>query len=212
MNLSMAKGDSPVDQRAASSPSRIVAVVALAWLGTVALGTAALWNYAAKGGKAGQPPTRFPTGTYLQRSAGKPTLIMTMHPLCPCSRASLSELSEIMSRAADRLVAYVLVPTPLDVDRTRSNELVEQARAIPGVRVVRDLGGAETRRFHALTSGDVALYDAAGRFRFSGGITGSRGHAGLNEGRASILALLAGRPASLQTSVFGCPLFPEGSQ
>jgi hypothetical protein len=59
-----------------------------------------------------------------------------------------------------------------------------------------------------VTSGQTFLYDARGTLLFSGGITGARGHAGDNAGRASIVALLnrAGA-ATTSTNVFGCSLF-----
>jgi hypothetical protein len=43
---------------------------------------------------------------------------------------------------------------------------------------------------------------------FSGGITGSRGHAGDNDGEQALLeALTHGGGARATASVFGCPLF-----
>ena len=61
------------------------------------------------------------------------------------------------------------------------------------------------------TSGQTILYGADGTLLFSGGITGSRGHAGDNDGRAGLVALLtrAGR-GQTRTKVFGCPLVSRG--
>ena len=73
--------------------------------------------------------------------------------------------------------------------------------------------GAEANRFHAATSGQTLLYDAAGLLLFSGGITGSRGHSGDNAGQAAIVSLVNSRAADLtETSVFGCPLFDPNSE
>ncbi len=48
----------------------------------------------------------------------------------------------------------------------------------------------------------------SGTLLFSGGITGARGHAGDNAGRAAIVALLNQlNPATTATNVFGCSLF-----
>jgi hypothetical protein len=76
---------------------------------------------------------------------------------------------------------------------------------------VRDDRGVEAERFGTSTSGQTLLYSADGRLLFSGGITGSRGHAGDNEGRDGLVALLT-RAGSGRTraSVFGCPLFARG--
>ena len=68
--------------------------------------------------------------------------------------------------------------------------------------------GAEARRFGVETSGQTFLYDTHGALTFSGGITGSRGHAGENSSELSLVALLSNRqPQKRDTSVFGCPLF-----
>jgi len=70
----------------------------------------------------------------------------------------------------------------------------------------------EARRFGVETSGQTLLYDAGGRLIFSGGITGSRGHAGDNAGEAALVALLtSGQADRRATSVFGCPLFATGN-
>ena len=77
---------------------------------------------------------------------------------------------------------------------------------------VRDDGGAEARAFGVETSGQTLLYDAAGKLRFNGGITGSRGHAGDNAGRKALVALIGETaPDRNGASVFGCPLFAAGS-
>ena len=52
----------------------------------------------------------------------------------------------------------------------------------------------------------------SGELLFSGGITGSRGHAGQNSGEDAVIALVNGHSLPLTHShVFGCDLFnPEG--
>jgi hypothetical protein len=138
---------------------------------------------------------------------------MLAHPRCACTRASVGELAELIMRAHDRPKAYVVFIKPAGTTSTwNDTDLWQSAAAIPGVSVIRDDDGRETERFGAETSGSTLLYDATGRLIFSGGTTGSRGHAGDNIGRASILALL-NREQGLRanTSVFGCPLFTRSS-
>jgi hypothetical protein len=90
-------------------------------------------------------------------------------------------------------------------------DLWRTAASIPGVTLVRDDDGREARRFGTATSGQTLLYDGDGALRFSGGITGSRAHAGDNAGRQSLVALLSGeQPDRVATNVFGCPLFASG--
>jgi hypothetical protein len=136
-----------------------------------------------------------------------------VHPHCPCSRASLSELSVLMSAAAGKMQAYVLFVRPPGVPwGWEHTDLWRQAAAIPGVTVIADDGGREALRFGAATSGQTMLYDRRGELEFSGGITAARGLYGDNAGRSAISALLdagkAGTPR--RTPVYGYPLLGRG--
>jgi hypothetical protein len=113
-----------------------------------------------------------------------------------------------MAQAQGRVTAYVLFVKPSgSADDWEKTDLWQSAASIPGVTVVVD-DGAEAQRFHAVTSGQTALYDVEGRLQFSGGITGSRGHSGDNAGRSAIVSLLnTGDAERTKTSVFGCPLY-----
>jgi hypothetical protein len=101
---------------------------------------------------------------------------MVVHPHCPCTRASLAELSSILNAQPRRASAYVLFVRPPGVgpgwERT---DLWRQAAAIRGVRPIHDDWGGEAARFGAATSGQTMLYDREGVLRFSGGITAARG-------------------------------------
>jgi hypothetical protein len=136
------------------------------------------------------------------------TLIMFAHPQCPCSRASIEELNRLLARSHGNVAAQVwfFKPAGFPADWTRS-DLWRSAAAIPGVTVHDDPDGAQARLFGAETSGYVLLYDPRGQLRFKGGITGSRGHAGDNDGEDAIVSLLAGQQVNLkQTPVYGCSL------
>jgi hypothetical protein len=137
------------------------------------------------------------------------TLLLFAHPHCPCTRASLVELRRIMSQGEESAQAYVVFIQPDGAsDEWATTSLWNFAATIPGVTCVADPGLRETAIFGALTSGQVVLYDAGGRRRYSGGITIARGHEGANPGASAIAAGLAGRSAPLSGApVFGCPLF-----
>jgi hypothetical protein len=173
-------------------------------------GLAVIWKYKSTPGLGASPPSDWPTATALERRLRGPTLVMIAHPYCPCTRASLAELSRLMSRIAGRADAYVVFVAPegvADGEDWTSQPSWRQAAAIPGVRVVRDEHGAEAARFGAHTSGQIVVYDENGRLAFRGGITGARGHEGDNEGRARALAaLLDGRVDRETSPVFGCDL------
>jgi len=154
----------------------------------------------------------WPDASILVHTAGQPTLMMLAHPQCSCTPASLAELAEVLARGRVRPRTYVifLKPQGFSNDWVQS-DLWKTAAAIPGVTLVRDDDGREARRFGSETSGQTLLYDGDGVLRFSGGITGSRSHAGDNAGRRSLVALLnGGAPDRAETNVFGCPLFASG--
>jgi hypothetical protein len=199
---------------AALSRTRLAwTALGVVWLIVVSAGLAWLAAFDNAPGVAAHAPPHWPVASRIARDATGPTLVMLAHPRCTCTRASLGELAELMSRANQPPKAYVVFIKPAgtaaDWDDT---DLWRSAAAIPGVTPVHDDDGLETERFGAETSGQTLLYDAAGRLIFSGGTTGSRGHVGDNAGRASILALLNRDAASRSaTAVFGCPLFASAS-
>ncbi|HEX8846493.1 MAG TPA: hypothetical protein VF791_17730 [Pyrinomonadaceae bacterium] len=184
------------------------------WLLIVVGGLSALWGYEGTPGVAAKPPSTWPADSQLQRAADGDTLIMLVHPHCPCSRASIGELAAIMAHCQGRLKAYVLFLKPTGFsDDWEKTDLWRSAASIPGVQTFVDNGGAEARRFHAATSGQTILYGADGRLLFSGGITAARGHSGDNAGRNAIVSLVnAGSAESADTAVFGCPLFDPNSE
>ncbi len=138
-------------------------------------------------------------------------MLVFCHPHCPCTRATLAELSRLMGRCGDKLDAYVLFDRPAhataDWDRT---SLREQGESIPGVTVLTDVGGDQGLLFNVRTSGEVLLYDSRGQLVFHGGITPARGHEGYSAGRKKIEEFTTmGGPDRVTTPVFGCPLRKE---
>lgn len=182
-----------------------------AWLIGVAGGMGLLWNYSNAPGIAGAPPQMWPADSSIQPATNRATLVMIVHPHCPCTRASMGELARLMAQTEGRLTAYVLVAKPTNFSvGWEQTDLWATAAAIPGVIVMRDDDRAEARRFHAATSGQTMLYDTEGTLRFSGGITAGRGHEGDNHGRSAIVSLITANEAEhKQTPVFGCALFAE---
>ena len=154
------------------------------------------------------PNAFWPAGDRLPRAAGLATLVMILHPNCPCSRASLDELEVLMTRCHGRLNAIVLfAETPGLVDDSITTDLWQSANRIPGVISRRDQDGKLSASFGAETSGQVFLYDTTGALRFNGGITISRGHSGDSDGLNAITAIVSGQDSAVkQTPVFGCSL------
>lgn len=197
-----------VRPRRQKTPWIVLPTLTVIWLGVVAIGLSWLWVYEATPGEVTESPTNWPPDSRIERNAKRPTLVLFAHPRCPCTRASIRELSLIMTHCRESVDAHVLFFKPsgfcADWEKT---DLWLSAEAIPGVSVTGDKDGSEAMRFQAATSGYSLLYDPDGRLLFSGGITGSRGHSGDNAGRSAIESLLTDGVADRkQTFVFGCPL------
>lgn len=185
----------------------ILIIACVAWTLMTGVGIHFLWNYENAHGPTAMVPAHWPANSRVRPATDRATLVMLAHPHCPCTRASIGELARLMAQADGRVTAYVLFVKPEgSADDWEKTDLWQSAASIPGVHVLVD-DGAEALRFHAVTSGQTALYDVAGRLLFSGGITASRGHSGDNAGRSAIVSLLnSGEAEQTETAVFGCSL------
>lgn len=179
------------------------------WALSVGFGFCLLGAYQGRPGDPGAAAGRWPDGSSIVRSRTKPTLLMFLHPLCPCSGASVAEWQRLTTRQGKRVAPVVVMVAPSgpasgEWDRT---ELESAASSTPGVEVKRDRGGLEAERFGVATSGHVLLFDTDGTLQFSGGITAARGHEGGNDGLDALTALIeGGRPSRSEWPVFACPL------
>ncbi len=183
----------------------------LGWFSLVAGGLGTLIRYQNAPGAAAQPPGHWPAESQISRDPIKPTLVMVVHPFCPCSRSSLRELAKLTAQCDQALQISVVFCKPEAFStQLEETDLWHIAGNIPGVERFADYGGTETERFRAYTSGQVLFYDAGGRLQFSGGLTPSRGHEGDNVGRAAIVRFIRGGAAGhFESFTFGCPLYSE---
>jgi hypothetical protein len=185
--------------------------VLLIWAVLVLGGFGYLVHYTATAGVGDRGASDWPSGADVMRKGGVATLLVFMHPACPCSRATVVELARLLARVGPKVetVAMFVRPERFEEGWERT-ELWESAARIPGVRCVVDPGGNEARRFGAATSGYTLLYNAEGTLVFHGGITAARGHEGDNEGENAVLSWFrSGRAEPAETPAFGCPLFGE---
>ena len=183
-------------------------------------GAALLWIAAALGGSLymfvyeSRPAPRsavaqvWPKEIGLSRNAGGFSLVMAVHPKCPCTRASVAELNKLMLGWGARVHAVALVTKPFELpDLWSESDVTARLREIPNVEVVRDLGGAKSDAFGARNSGQTLLYDSAGRLVFEGGITAFRGHEGPSVGGEALKQIVAGTAVpNRHSKVFGCSL------
>jgi len=170
-------------------------------------------SYENKPSPAGETTVAWPAGSIIARQPDRANLLMFLHPYCPCSRASIEELNRLLGQCENPISVNVLFVRPQGVsDDWANTSLRRVAQTIPGVHVALDSDGKEAKRFEAESSGYVVLYSPKGELLFSGGITGSRGHAGQNPGEDAVIAMVNGHSLPLTHShVYGCDLFdPEG--
>ena len=204
----------PTSNMKSRNSRALFAIATVLWLSLAGAGMAYTWGYQNTPGNPGLPPAAWPNASRIQRTSKIPTLVLMIHPHCPCSRATIGELAVLMVHAQGLVDVHVLFVRPRAFAKDwEQTDLWNSVARIPGVKIMTDEDGVEAGLFGSLTSGQAMLYDPNSRLVFSGGITASRGHAGDNEGRSAILSwLTAGTASSKQTAVFGCPLFRPGHE
>ena len=187
----------------------ILIFAALVWVVAIGVGFTMLFRYSVAPGAAAQAPQQWPRDSRIPAPTGQYVLVMTIHPHCPCTRASVTELNNLMALVRDDNVkGYVLAVKPAEFkDDWVGTESYHSAQRIPGVDVLMDVDGVESARLGALTSGQVLLYGPDGTLRFAGGLTPDRGHLGDSPGRQRILSVVkTGTSDAKDSLVFGCPL------
>lgn len=187
---------------------RTKATLIACWVASCSFGTLALWQYEATPGTIGTVPRHWPTDSLLLRSNHQSELLMFAHPHCPCTRASLDELAIVLTSPPEHRRVRIVFAVPQNASPDWfDTPIVHQAQSLQDVTVVFDEGGRLSAQFGAQTSGSTLLYGADGELRFSGGITGLRGHAGANMGRVAVTVQShnAAEPPR-KAAVFGCAL------
>jgi hypothetical protein len=180
----------------------------LLWLAIVGAGFALFLNYQSASGRTGPAPADWPIAAHITPDAKRATLLMFVHPQCPCTRASMEELNRLLARHRGQVAVQVMFVQPGELTpKQMQGVLWQSATAMPDVTARIDTNGIQATLFGAETSGYVLLYDAQQRLLFRGGITSGRGHEGDNAGEDTIDALLNGQTAqNRQTPVYGCSL------
>lgn len=189
--------------------SRLAIVGSLAlWAAGIVFGTRYANNYSGTPGISSPSVDHWPTHSLLALSSTRDTIVIAIHPQCPCSNASVEELRNAVARSGEHPLIYALIYQPNNEPADwAETPVVRAAQAIPGSHIFIDRTGSEMERFHARVSGDVFLYDVEGRIRFKGGVTSSRGNVGESGGGVALTALLRHENLPVtHTPVFGCSL------
>lgn len=191
-------------------PKKVLSIAGLAlWLLAVGCGMLWLAEYSFTPGRAGQAAPAWPGGPTPENGKDRFTLVVALHPECPCSRATLRQLDTVLLHTDGRMQVLAVFADQLPEAPAEASDLYAQARALPEVRLVSDRDGSWMRRFDFHTSGEIRLYRPDGTLAFQGGITAGRGHEGGNPGSDAVIAAVrATTPVGglVSTPVFGCAL------
>lgn len=178
------------------------------------VGYTGLIAYGGTPGRLGSSPSDWPNFAPLARMSNRPTLLVFIHPNCPCSQATLSELERLLAEIKNPVQLTILLTCPSNPEPSWSeSSLARRCYGVPGAEVVIDSDGRMAERFAAATtSGECILYAADGKRLFQGGITSGRGHEGESFGRIAIRSLLGGLAVErARQPVFGCELVKTNS-
>lgn len=189
-------------------------VAGVGWCVLLADGWARLYSYTYRPEATERAASDWPGGVSLGPSATGFRIVVFVHPLCPCTQATLQELDETLVRIPND-VSVVAVPVTCGLSPTdmASSRIIARLQRIPRVTIHPDPDGELRRRFGARVSGEVFAF-AGDRCVYHGGLTPGRGHQGdfagqrRLEGLAAATGRLRGRPteACCEAPVFGCRL------
>lgn len=177
----------------------------LIWLGAILLGMQPLLRYEKTAATTSiRAIDTWPQNCRLPRKSEK-TLLVFVHPKCPCTKAGINELSRLSNKV--RLDGFICAVKPDDApaDWLDSNFSSSCSR-IKGMQLICDQAGRLSREFAASTSGETFLFDGTGKLKFHGGINIARGHEGPNDGLSNLKLLLEGNIGSGSYPVYGCAL------
>ncbi len=188
---------------------RLVAGIVL-WLAGIFAGFCALQRYSLTPGPAFAPQPAAQEFLAAQRRPGRALIVMAIHPLCPCTDASLAELGDLLARSRGACDAVLLQYQPATGVPDWPVDATPQKLGGVTVPVYLDRGGVIGAALGAATSGHTVFVDAHGDIRFHGGLTLARDHRGRAPGQDAILDVLGGGHPSLSTApVFGCTFGPD---
>lgn len=186
----------------------LFAVVMVVWVIALGLCWGLLLEYSAVSGTPAAAPSMWPAAADFEFDRRSHRLVMVAHPHCSCTRASIAELSRLMTRLQGLVQGHVIfvVPEGLEQDWEQT-DLWRSAAIIDGVQVYKDPKGALADAFGSFTSGQTLLYSASGELLFAGGLTAMRSHEGKSVGRERIIDIVtAGSSDGTDSAVYGCAL------
>ena len=210
--------DKPETMSSTNTQNRWLLLIGVAWMCAVATGLGLLTDYSAQPGEIGESPKTWPTESPISRNKDGFTVLIAVHPRCPCTRATVDELEGVLAKSETAPRTIALIFEPLDEDSIDTNEefsrtsISAKLSKLPGVELIADPGSLIAQSFGAMTSGHTLVYSPDGSLVYSGGLTPTRAHTGPNTGSSTLTSLFNGdQPIAQLAPVYGCPLCPNAS-
>jgi hypothetical protein len=183
-----------------------VIIGAFSWLFTLTVGVCLVFKFDSIPGLTATSGINWPENSNITRSTTNNTLVMLLHPKCPCSRASLQQVATLTTNDNSlQCIFLVYAPTtfPKGWEKT---DIWNLAAEVPGAQLVSDIDGAEARKFGAITSGQTYIFDRKGILKYSGGLTEGRGHIGECKNLDLAVKALREGTSTASGAVYGCPI------
>jgi hypothetical protein len=177
------------------------------WGASIAAATSSFWSYSQIGD---MPSGLLPSAERIAAVGLEPgciTLIIGLHPHCPCTRGISEELNRLAAESEDyRFV--VLASCPQDaMSSWMDTPSIRELERLPRTRIIADECGMIASSLGMIRSGHVIVIGADGFPRYSGGMTSSPLHSLGRPAREAATEVAVGTPLSATTAmVFGCPL------
>lgn len=190
------------------------AAFGLVWLVGIAIGSYFMFQHEYTPGAQEPAPQQLPADLEKQFGASekKLTLVMAVHPDCPCTSASIEQLDRFLALHEKDTRAIALFWTDRSgnppSNSLENNSYWQRLQKLDAVSLMKDPEGKTAESLGSLVSGTVTAYDAEGKLVFQGGLTATRGHAGPSPALDALNAILAGKPIpEISTTMsFGCSL------
>ncbi len=183
------------------------ALLLVLWGAVIGVGLLWMTDYSLSPGSHEEPLVERPSDTPVPFSEEKSTLVIFLHPRCPCTHPSVAAIERLMVRKHDMVlqpIFYLPGSKPETWARADYWDRVVDAGAHEPLI---DVDGGVARQFHATTSGHAILFSVDGEVLYSGGITSGRVHEGDNLGLTTLTRVLEQVPVQDATfPVYGCSI------
>src|SRR5437762_10557422 len=111
---------------------RPIAILIAAWGVCAGFGLAKMLTYELTPAPAAAVAPMWPLAATISRDASHPTLVLFLHPRCPCSRATLSELERLIAACDGQFaLRMVFVRPPEAGEDWTQTDLYHTAQRIP---------------------------------------------------------------------------------